>query len=290
MSVAGLGAVAATREAAVSRVGRRARTLAPRMLLGLSVALIYLFLYLPALIIAVYSFNKSSIMSWPPDGFTLNWYRQAFADSDLTTGLKNSVIVAAVSTGIALVLGVPAGFGLDRYSFPGKTLFSRLLVLPFLMPGVIGGIALLTFFLDINTTLSLQTVIVAHTSMLIAVFVIMMSVGLARWDRTLEAAAEDLGASELRTFFFVVLPNFRSTIIGACLLGITVSLDEVARTFFVTGTDNTLPMVIWSALHREITPEINAMGTLILGTSLIAILIWSRIVVGRRYRPRKGVA
>jgi spermidine/putrescine transport system permease protein len=261
---------------------RRVRVLAPRIALGTTVALIYVFLYLPAVIIAIFSFNKSSVMSWPPKDFTLDWYRQAFSDSDLTSGLRNSVIVAAISVSIALLLGVPAGFGLDRYSFPGKRAFSRLLVLPFLMPGVIGGIALLTFFLDIKLQLSLETVIVAHTTMLIAVFVIQMAVGLDRWDRTLEHAASDLGASELKTFFTVVLPNFRNTIIGACLLGITVSLDEVARTFFVTGTQNTLPMVIWSSLHHEVTPAINAMGTLILGVSLIAILIWSRIVAGRR--------
>ena len=281
-SDAAAGRPLATPTPHASSLSRRFRALTPRVILGTGVFLIYLFLYLPAVIIAVYSFNKSAIMSWPPDGFTFDWYRKAFANSDLTTGLKHSVVVAAVSTSIALLLGVPAGFGLDRYSFPGKQMFTRLLVLPFLMPGVIGGIALLTLFLDLKTTLSLNTVIVAHTTMLVAVFVIMMAVGLARWDRTLEAAAGDLGASELKTFFFVVLPNFRSTIIGACLLGITVSLDEVARTFFVTGTENTLPIVIWGALHRQITPEINAMGTLILGVSLIAILIWSRIVAGRR--------
>lgn len=263
---------------------RRTRAYGPPIALGSAVLLIYVFLYLPSAIIALYSFNTSSIMSWPPSGFTLSWYHQAFADNDLTTGLKNSGIVALISTGIALILGVPAGFGLDRYSFPGKRIFARMLVLPFLMPGVIGGIALLTFFLDLNAQLSLQTVIVAHTTMLIAVFVIQMAVGLARWDRTLELAASDLGASELRTFFFVVLPNFRSTILGGCLLSITVSLDEVARTFFVTGTQNTLPMVIWSSLHREVTPVINAMGTLILGFSLIAIVIWSRIIASREVR------
>lgn len=263
---------------------RRLRSIGPRVALGSFVFVIYLFLYLPAAIIAIFSFGKSSVMSWPPDGVTLHWYRVAFANSDLTNGLKNSVIVALISTGIALLLGVPAGFGLDRYSFPGKRVFAWFLVLPFLMPGVIGGIALLTFFLDLSTELSLKTVIIAHTTMLVAVFVIMMAVGLARWDRTLESAASDLGASELKTFFLVVLPNFRSTIIGACLLSITVSLDEVARTFFVTGTQNTLPMVIWSALHHQVTPEINAMGTLILGVSLIAILIWSRIVASQRIR------
>lgn len=259
-------------------------SLAPGLSLGAGVLLIYVFLYLPSVVIAIFSFNRSAVMSWPPSGFTLHWYHVAFSDSSLTTGLKNSVIVAGVSTAIALVLGVPAGFGVDRYSFPGRQLFARILVLPFLMPGVIGGVALLTLFLDLNVQLSLRTIIVAHTTMLIAVFVIQMAVGLARWDRTLEDAASDLGASELKTFFYVVLPNFRSTIAGGCLLGITVSLDEVARTFFVTGTENTLPMVIWSDLHHQVTPEINAMGTVILGVSLVALLAWSRIVASRRVR------
>jgi spermidine/putrescine transport system permease protein len=266
-------------------VGRRVRrwlsSRGPGFALIVVVAAVYLFLYLPAIVIAMYSFNDSSIMSWPLSGFTTRWYAQAFHDHDLVTGLKNSVIVALSSTAIALVLGVPAGFGFDRFSFPGKSLFQRILILPFLMPGVIGGIALLTFFIDLKVTLSLQTVIIAHATMLLSAFVIQMAVGLSRWDRSLESAAMDLGANEIRTFVHVILPNFWTTIAGACLLSITISLDEIARTFFVTGTQNTLPMVIWSDLHHQLTPEINAMGSVILGFSLAALVIWSRLVARR---------
>jgi spermidine/putrescine transport system permease protein len=254
----------------------RART--PGFSLGLFVALAYLFLYLPAFVIGLYSFNGSAVMSWPPSGFSLHWYRQAFADHDLLTGLKNSIEVAAASVGLAVALGVPAGVGLDRFSFPGKRLFQRVLILPFLLPGVISGLTLLTFFLDLHFQLSLKTVIVGHTTMLLAIVVLQMAVGLARWDRSLEVAAMDLGADELKTFFFVTLPNLRNTIIGASLLGVTVSLDEVARTFFITGRENTLPMVVLSDLHRIVTPEINAIGTLILGISLLAVLLWSRLI------------
>jgi spermidine/putrescine transport system permease protein len=253
----------------------------PGLVLVLFVAIVYVFLYLPAFVIALYSFNDSAIMSWPLSGFSFEWYRDAFSNPDLTNGLKYSAIVALISVGLAILLGVPAGIGLDRFDFPGKAVFRSVLILPFLLPGVISGITLLTFFLDLNFELSLKTVIIGHTSMLLSVVVIQMAVGLARWDRSLEAAAMDLGASELKVFFFVILPNFRSTILGAALLGITISLDEVARTFFLTGHENTLPMVVLSELHRQVTPAINAIGTFILAVSLLAVLIWSLLQGGR---------
>ena len=248
-----------------------------RLILPCIVAVVYAFLYLPALVIVVYSFSNSAVMSWPPSGFTLHWYRSALGDADLTTGLKNSAIVAVASVGIALLLGVPAAFGFDRFRFWGRSYFERLLVMPFLMPGIVSGITLLTVFIDLTIPLSLRTVIIGHASMLIAVFVIQVQVGLARWDRQLEAAAMDLGANEIRTFLYVLLPNLSKTILGACLLGVTVSLDEIARTFFLTGTDNTLPMVIWSKLHQQLTPQVNAVGSIILGVSLAAMIVWSRI-------------
>jgi spermidine/putrescine transport system permease protein len=242
-----------------------------------TVALVFVFLYLPAAVIVLFSFDSSAVSSWPPSGFTLDWYQRAFDDQVLVAGLQNSLTVAVVSTTLALLIGVPAGIGFDRFDYPGKVAFQRLLVLPFLMPGVISGIALLTMFLDLGVQLSLGTVIVAHTSMLIAVFVIQIGVALAGWDRSAELAAQDLGASELRTFAHVLLPNLRGAILGACLLGVTVSLDEVARTFFLTGQESTLPMVIWGELHRQITPKANAMGTVVLLGSLLALIVWSRI-------------
>jgi spermidine/putrescine transport system permease protein len=259
-----------------SKTPSRARTKLSNSLLPIFVGLTFVFLYLPALTIIVYSFNDSAIESWPLTGFTFHWYTDAFNNQILMDGLRNSVVVAVISTGIALLIGVPAGFGFDRYDFPGKASFQRVLMLPFLMPGVISGLVLLTMFLDLGFDLSLKTVIIGHTTMLIAVFVIQVVVALDRWDRSLELAGMDLGAGEFRTFWFVILPNLRGTIFGACLLGVTISLDEIARTFFLTGQESTLPMVVWGELHRQITPQINAVGTVVLTVSLVALVIWSR--------------
>ncbi|MFN8223974.1 MAG: ABC transporter permease [Gaiellales bacterium] len=264
-----------------SRFGRKVRRRGPVVLLGVIATCIYAFLYLPAVVIAVYSFNSSAVMSWPLEGFTLDWYSSAFNDEDLVTGLKNSLVIAAASTSIALVLGVPAGVAIDRIPFKGKGVFTGILMAPFLFPGVISGLTLLTLFIDLNLEMSLRTVIVGHTTMLLGVFVILTVIALSRWDRTYEDAAMDLGASSVKTFFLVVLPNLRTAIIGAILLSFTVSLDEISRTFFLTGTDNSLPMVVMSMLHIQITPEINAIGTCVIGVSLVALAVWSWM-----FRPR----
>jgi spermidine/putrescine transport system permease protein len=243
---------------------------------GFGIGLIMLFLYIPAVVVAVYSLNKGSVMGWPPELLSFDWYSKAFANAAMMEGLKNSVIVAFVSVAIAVLLGVPAGLGVDRFEFFGKTAFQRLLMLPFLMPGLISGLTLLTVILDFQLELSLMTVIIAHATMLIAIVVIQMAVVLDRWDRSLELAAQDLGANEIRTFFYVTWPNIRAAIVGASLLGIAVSLDETARTAFVVGESDTLPIVVLSSLRRTLTPEINAIGTLVLVISLVGVIIWSK--------------
>jgi spermidine/putrescine transport system permease protein len=244
--------------------------------IGVGIGAILVFLYIPAVIVAVYSLNKGSVMSWPPELLSFHWYSKAFANDAMMEGLKNSVIVAIVSVGIAVILGVPAGMGVDRFNFFGKTAFQRLLMLPFLMPGLISGLTLLTVILDFQLELSLMTVIIAHATMLIAIVVIQMAVVLDRWDRSLELAAQDLGANEIRTFFYVTWPNIRAAIVGASLLGIAISLDETARTAFVVGESDTLPIVVLSSLRRTLTPEINAIGTLVLVISLVGVIIWSK--------------
>ncbi len=244
--------------------------------IGAGILAIFAFLYLPAVVIAVYSFNKGAVMTWPPEPGSLEWYDAAFSNEAMMEGLKNSVIVALASVVIAVVLGIPAGLGVDRFEFRGKVAFQRLLMLPFLMPGLISGLTLLTVMLDFEFDLSLTTVIISHATMLIAIVVIQMAVVLDRWDRSLELAAQDLGANEIRTFFYVIWPNIRAAILGASLLGIAVSLDETARTVFVSGEDNTLPIVVFSGLKQTITPEINAIGTVVLVFSLVAVVIWSK--------------
>jgi spermidine/putrescine transport system permease protein len=237
-----------------------------------------LFLYVPILVVILYSFTSDTLMTWPIPGFSLRWYQEFFADRQLLLALRNSIVVAFWSTLIGLVIGLPAAIALDRYRFPGKVVFQRLILLPFVLPGILMGLALLTLFLNVGVGLSLTTVIAGHATLLVAVVITETSVGLQRWDRTIEQAAMDLGANELQTFFFVMLPNLRTVIGGAVLLGLTLSLDEITRTFFLTGTDNTYPLFIWSMMRLGLTPEINAAASLIFAASAMVIIVWSRLM------------
>ena len=264
------------------RTDLRDRSL-PRFNLGavplwLFAILTLLFLYVPILVVIAYSFTSDSLMMWPMPGLSLRWYQEFFADRQLLLALRNSAIVAFWSTLIGLVIGLPAAVALDRYDFPGKVVFQRLILLPFVLPGILMGLALLTLFLNTGVGLSLTTVIAGHATLLVAVVITETAVGLQRWDRTIEQAAMDLGANEFQTFFYVMLPNLRTVIGGAVLLGLTLSLDEITRTFFLTGTQNTYPLYIWSMMRQGLTPEINAAASLIFGASAIVIIIWSRLM------------
>jgi spermidine/putrescine transport system permease protein len=263
-------------------VSVRLRYRLPGALLWVVFGTILVFLYVPIMFVVVFSFDTNPIMSWPPSGVTLDWYRDFFADGQLIASVANSVKVAVASIGIGLFLGIPGAFGLDRMRFAGKAAFEKLLILPFVVPGVIGGVTLLSLFLTLGVQLSLKTVIAAHATLVTAAVLLQTSVGLKRWDRTLELAAMDLGANELRTFFSVTLPNLRNTIVGAVLLGTTLSLDEITRTFFLTGTDNTLPMQVWSMLRQGITPEINAVASLLFAVSVALLAIWTFTVRDER--------
>lgn len=235
------------------------------------------FLYVPVIVIVVHSFNASRIASFPIVDWTNDWYGTAIHDEVIVQAARNSLIVATVSIAISLAVGIPAAFALDRFDFPGKGLFARILFVPFLFPGIVTGIMLVTVFINAGVDLSLKTVIAGHVSLLIPLTTVLMAASLQRWDRALEAAAMDLGANELRTFAHVIVPNLRSTLAGIVLLSLTFSLDEVTRTFFLAGTDSTLPMAIWAMLRRGITPEVNAVATMVLCVSLLTIGIWARL-------------
>jgi spermidine/putrescine transport system permease protein len=237
-----------------------------------------LFLYLPIFVVILYSFTADELMTWPMPGLSLRWYQEFFSDRQLLQALRNSLTVAFWSTLIGLVIGIPAAIAIDRYTFPGKVVFQRLILLPFILPGILMGLALLTLFLNVGIGLSLGTVIAGHATLLVAVVIAETSVGLRRWDRTIEQAAMDLGANEWQTFFYVMLPNLRTVIGGAVLLGLTLSLDEITRTFFLTGTQNTYPLFIWSMMRQGLTPEINAAASLIFAASALVIIVWSRLM------------
>jgi spermidine/putrescine transport system permease protein len=239
--------------------------------------LVYAFLYLPIIVLVVYSFSSSGVGGFPPSGMTLDWYRQLFADSALWDAVLNSLIVAAIAVAIALGLGLPAALALDRANFPGKALFRRLVLLPLILPGIITGLSLLMLFVAAGMKLSLVTVTLGHGTALISVATTEIFAGLQKLERAQEEASLDLGASPLSTFWRITLPNLRVSLVAAALLIFTLSLDEIAVSFFLIGRDNTLPLEIWSRLRRGITPEINAISTLMLFFSILTILIWYRL-------------
>ena len=246
-------------------------------LVQLYAALVLAFLYLPILVLVVYSFNGESVAGFPPHGWTFRWYNELFADEALWDSVVNSLLVAGAAVSLALLFGIPAALALDRASFPGKAVFRRLVLLPLILPGIITGLSLLTLFSTAGLHLSLVTIAIGHGTALISVAVTEVSAGLQRFDRKLEEASRDLGASEWYTFRRVTLPSLKLPIIAAAFLIFTLSLDEIAVSFFLTGRDNTLPLEIWSRLRRGITPEINAVSTLIFGFSVMTMAVWFKL-------------
>jgi spermidine/putrescine transport system permease protein len=245
-------------------------------LLSIYAALVFAFIYLPMVVLFLYSFNRDGVGGFPPQHFTLDWYRQLFADGPIWDSVLNSLKVATGSVVLSLTLGLLAALALDRASFPGKALFRRLALLPLILPGIITGLSLLMFAVLAKTPLSLLTVFLGHGTALISVATTELFAGLQKMDHAQEEASLDLGATPWQTFWRITLPNLRLSLIAAGLLIFTLSMDEIAVTFFLIGRDNTLPLEIWGRLRRGITPEINAVSTLIFAVSVALIVIWYR--------------
>jgi spermidine/putrescine transport system permease protein len=267
--------MSATTNTPTTRVSPAATRRAP--LLAAYSWLVLAFIYLPIIVLIVYSFNRDGVGGFPPRHLTLNWYRQLFGDGAIWTSVLNSLIVAACSVALSLTLGLLAALALDRANFPGKSLFRRLVLLPLILPGIITGLSLLMFAVYAGAHLSLLTVFLGHGTALISVATTELFAGLQKMDRAQEEASLDLGATPLQTFWRVTLPNLKLSLIAAGLLIFTLSMDEIAVTFFLIGRDNTLPLEIWGRLRRGITPEINAISTLIFAASVILILIWFQL-------------
>ena len=245
----------------------------PRWLMLHAIA-VFSFLYLPIAVLILYSFNGQGVGGFPPHHLTLKWYRILFADGPIWDSVLNSLQVAFAAMAISLIFGVPAALALDRAHFPGKAFFRRLVLLPLILPGIITGLSLLMLFNITGTKLSLITIMLGHGTALISVATTEVFAGLQKLDRTQEEASLDLGASYWQTFWRITVPNLKLSIIGAALLIFTLSMDEIAVSFFLIGRDNTLPLEIWGRLRRGITPEINAVSTIIFAFSLITIVLW----------------
>ena len=244
---------------------------------------VFAFLYAPIAILILYSFNSEGVGGFPPRDLTLRWYGELMRDSAIWTSVGNSILVALASVVIALLFGIPGALALDRAQFPGKTAFRRLVLLPLIVPGIITGLSLLMFFVTAKMQLGLVTVTIGHGTALISVAITEVFAGLQRFERVQEEASLDLGATYWQTLWRITLPNLKLPIVGAALLIFTLSLDEIAVSFFLIGRDNTLPLEIWSRLRRGMTPEINAISTIIFLFSLVSILLWFHLRTRARH-------
>jgi spermidine/putrescine transport system permease protein len=254
-------------------------------LLWLTGAAVFAFIYLPLMVVVLYAFHRSPIIAWPLELGTLKWFGALAHDRAMLEPAMASLKLALVTVVISLLVGVPGALVLDRFEFPGKTAFRRLVLLPLILPGIITGVALLTFFSFVGLSLSSGfplvpgwPVVLGHSAALTSVVITQVFARLQRFDRALEEASQDLYANEWQTFWYVTLPTIRTAVLGAGLLVFTLSLDEIAVTFFLIGRQNTLPLHIWGLLRRGITPEVNAAATIIFLVSVRVIVIWARLM------------
>ena len=232
-----------------------------------------LFLYLPIAVLVVFSFNASRLSSrW--QGFTLDWYRMLLQDQALLAATFNSLLVAAVSTIVALVLGVMAALGLERLSVRHQSVVEGAILLPLIIPEIMMGVALMLLFVMIRMPLSLTTVVIGHVVFNLPLVIVIVRTRLRKVDPRLIEAAQDLGADTWQVFRRVTEPLIRPAVIGAGLMALTVSLDDFIVTFFLAGPGaTTLPLKVYSMIKAGLSPEINALSAVIvLGSmSLMAL-------------------
>jgi spermidine/putrescine transport system permease protein len=262
---------------------RRRRAWAGRLLAAYGIAG-FAFLYLPLGLLMFFSFNRSETGTFPVTGLTLHWYRRLAEEFFVREALWNSILVATMTTAIAVPVGTLCAFGLVRSRFPGKGLFTSLLLMPMVIPGLLIGIALLIVLVPIfQLSLSLWTAALGHVVILTPYVVLVVATRLYGFDRSLETAAADLGAPPWRVLRHVTLPLVMPGILAAALIVFTLSLDQFGVTLFTIGADSTLPMYIWSQLEVGVTPTVNALGTLFIVVSVV-ILLAAHAVLLRRNR------
>ncbi len=235
--------------------------------------LIYIFLYLPIVILIVYSFNSSKYgTSW--QGLTLDWYKKLYSNNLLIDSTKNSFLIAGLSASISTLIGTISALGLYSYRFKGRKIFSSIVYVLAISPDIIMGISLLILFNLVNMNLGFYSLLLAHITLNLPFVIIIVIARLKTFNKNLINAAKDLGAGEWTIFSRIILPLTLPSIISAWLLAFTLSLDDVVISFFVTGPNfEVLPLTLFSMAHLGIKSEINALCTVIFVVTLVLIFI-----------------
>ncbi|MBB4053373.1 putrescine transport system permease protein [Devosia subaequoris] len=259
--------------------------------LPIAAALGFSFLYAPIVSLVIFSFNESNLVTvW--SGFSTKWYGELFRDPQLLGAAWLSLQIAALSASIALVLGTLAAIALVRFRrFRGRTLFAGMVSAPLVMPDVITGLSLLLLFVAMEGFLGwpqgrgMLTIVIAHATFCTAYVCVVVQSRLSDFDRSLEEAAMDLGASPVRTFFDVTLPIIAPALVSGWLLGFTLSLDDLVIASFVSGPgSSTLPMVIFSKVRLGVSPDVNALASIIIG--IVALGVLAATIIQLRSKPK----
>ena len=253
------------------------------------------FLYLPILLLVVYSFNESRLVTvWA--GFSTKWYGEMLRNQALMDAAWVTVRVALLSASVATVLGTLGAVTLTRFGrFPGRTMFSGMIYAPLVMPDVILGLSLLLMFVAVGLDRGFWTVVLAHTTFTMCYVAVVVQSRLVAFDRDLEEAAMDLGCPPMKTFFLITLPIILPAVVAGWMLAFTLSLDDLVIASFATGPGaTTLPMKIYSQVRLGVTPEINAVSTVLIVIVTIGVIIASvttkRQEVARQKAERMAAA
>lgn len=247
---------------------------------NLCIILVFLFLFLPIAVLILFSFNTSKL-NIVFEGFTLHWYKDLFQNTALLEALKNTLIVASISTILSTIIGTISAYGMHKFDFPLKKVVNELLYIPVVIPEIVLGISLLSIYTLLKLELGMFTLILAHISFSIPYVIISVRSVLENMDPNLEKAASDLGASKLKTFFYIIIPSLMPGIMSGAQLAFTLSLDDVVISYFTAGPDSiTLPQYVYSIIKTGVTPDVNAMITIMLG--IIFIILTTSIIINLR--------
>ncbi len=251
-----------------------------RVTLAIVTGIILLAIYLPLFVVLVNSFSTSTSLTWPPPGFTLEWWVRAFQSAGAIEAVGTSVFVAIISTTIALVLGTLISFALQRFDFFGREAVNLLVILPIALPGIITGIALNNFFTTImGVSLSIWTVVIAHATFCIVTVFNNVIARLRRTGTSLEEASADLGAGVWTTFRLVTFPQLRSALLAGGLLAFALSFDEIIVTTFTAGSGvTTLPIFILNNMFRpNQAPIVSVIAVVLVIVSIVPIYLAQRL-------------
>lgn len=243
-------------------------------------AVIIFVTYVPIILTVVYSFNESKLTSvW--DGFSLKWYEELFRDRDMAEALMNSLILAGLSCLSAVVIGTTGAIGMEKWKNRFNSVISYISLMPLMIPEIILGMVFLAAFSFMKLPFGMLTLVIGHTTFCVPYVFMTVKARLAGMDKSVEEAARDLGASGMRVFFDITLPAILPAILSGVLLSFAMSFDDVVISIFVTGaTVNTLPIKIYTRMKTGVTPEINALATVMLVLTISMILLSN--LIGRK--------